>query len=178
MRHLYLLKIFVLMLALAGVVYLIRHINANSIQKGLDALGVDSNDQGLNPTFYPVTDDQHRMTLCRSRIASIEINGWTLSEEGGLKKDWVAAKGGQKKVLDYLEMEKWLSQSCQIIAMPDPARGVKPKPEVIDIRFIDKSRMHIIVDAIKPDRYKIHGSWYTSPYLTEAIQRLLKIIGE
>src|SRR4051812_43310102 len=113
-------KILALFLTLLIVMYLMQHVNDASVQKVFHALGVDTGGGSDSPGFQasgrPRAPGEQRLSICPTRIRSMTWSDGRKIEE--VDKDsrlrWMGHAPDERE-LTYLEMERWLSQHCQVV---------------------------------------------------------------
>ena len=98
-------KLFFLFIALGATIYSLVLLNTGHMNDFWTSLGMGANSKSLN--------------WCSNRLESLSgtaANGpWTLKEEN---RQWVITKDNNTKILEYLDVEKWLAKYCIIDIEP------------------------------------------------------------
>ena len=184
-----LFKIAFLLLALVGVLFMIRSMTPESVQKAFLALGIEPSapgQAGFQPAGRELEDGEERRTLCRTRLKAVRYADGRAVEElkKGLKGDWVAWEEGKKepRSIGYLDVEKWLSQHCQFI-VSEPL-DKPPGPAVaITFEFIDGTSWKLeqsgasFLPVLPVDPKSEARTPFYSPDLASALKELRELAG-
>lgn len=144
MRFLLFLKTATLILLLYGVFYVMYNLSSSSVEKFFHAMGIEpgvKSSPGFQPANRKLQAGEKRHNICPTRIGAIVLNDGRKVEEtkNGLKLKWMAHTDETREI-SYLEIEKWLSQHCQIAIQPvelssDQAKA--PFSRFVTLKFID-----------------------------------------
>jgi hypothetical protein len=173
-------KIMGLLLTLVIVMYAMRHINDNSMQGVFQALGVDagggSNSPGFQASGRARVQGEERIAICPTRIHSITwADGRRIEEtENGLKLKWMGYVPDARE-LTYLEVERWLSQHCQVVGQPLPLKAQDQPAPYLTIQYVDGSKIEIYRMGDDLFRFGAKGL-YRSKDFVEAIRELEHIL--
>jgi hypothetical protein len=155
-------KLIVMVLMLTGVLYSIRSMNEKSVEKAFDALGLQeggAGSPGLQAAGAALKPGEERFNLCRTRINGIEFGtGRKINEAtAGLKTTWLAsepvlgqkqdpAPSGAPREIGTLDIEKWLTQHCQIVVRAVPHAAVESlnSRSKIDVRYVDGTTLSLL----------------------------------
>jgi hypothetical protein len=157
------------------------------VQNALHSLGVDAGNSAA-PGFQPATSrtleaGEERLNLCPTRIASVTwADGREVEESpSGIKRKWLAAfPRAAPREIGYLEVEKWLSQHCEVIAQlaEGVIVGADSAQRLAVVRYIDGSET--VIDQTPQGLVKISqpgasARFYRSSDLKGALQELATI---
>ena len=173
-------KILGLAVTLLIVMYAMRHINDGSMQGVFQALGVDagggSNSPGFQASGRIRAQGEERIAICPTRIHSVNwADGRRIEEtESGLKLRWMGYTPDQRE-LTYLEVERWLSQHCQVVAQPLPLNEHEKLAPYLTIHYIDGTKLEI--DRLGDDlfRFGVKGTYRSKDFI-DAIHQLEHIL--
>ena len=143
-RSMLIFKLVVLVAALVGVLYLIRHLNEESVAKGFQAIGIEP--------APPMKPGESRFNLCRTRVkALVWPDGRKIEQsEREMKATWMAFDSGaalgavsSAREMNPLEVEKWLSLHCQVTVSRHERAPLEPFVDFLTLQFIDGTSMRI-----------------------------------
>lgn len=146
-RSLLIFKVVVLVGALFGVLYLIRHLNEETVAKGLEAVGVEAggaSSPGFKAANRALKSGESQYNLCRTRVKSVVWPDGRKIEEAqdGMKTKWVAFDPAARDI-GFLDIEKWFSVHCQIVVAISPGAPTAPLTNVVTFEFIDGTSLDI-----------------------------------
>lgn len=178
MKILIALKLLALTVTLAFVIWAMKSLNAESVSRFLTSVGIEPGAHA--PSLQPGNKAEHegeRLNLCRTRVrALIWPDGRRIEEEiNGLDMSWKAHDPAEREV-SYLEMEKWLSQHCQVTVQPrELAQGETLEfNDHLTVRFIDG--VEAVIQLAQVDgTYRIDGKIFRSDDLRAALSELRQI---
>jgi len=168
---------------LVAVLWLMRSLNADTVAKLLENLGLQAGGAGA-PGFQvagrPLKAGEERLNLCPTRIVSFkwsdEYGGsWRSIEErqqtGGIKMQWLAV-APEPRELNYLAIEKWLALHCQVTALPINEKDVAHigSRVPLEIHYVDGAT--ISIDEIDRQFFRIGEKFFESRDLAEALKEL------
>jgi hypothetical protein len=178
MKPLVLIRVIFMVLLLAAVVYVMRNLNSSSMDRAFGNLGIAAGNAqapGLHPSSRLLAPGEEAYNLCPTRVrAVIWPDGKKIEEKkDGLKLRWMAADP-QPREIGYLEVEKWLSQHCQIAVQKKPADATAlAASSKIIVQYIDGSEKTF--GLAKPGEFIEGGSVLISSDLESALAELRKI---
>ena len=189
------LRVVVLCLLLAGVLYAISNLDRSAVERAFAALGIEpgaKTSPGLQPSNRRLEPGERRMTICRTRVrAVVWPDGRRVEEKSrGLKMRWVAiepkAEGAREEELGYLDIEKWFSLHCQVVVSDQNKNDLQRPPQqppqqsalapFIQFEFVDGSRKEI--EQASPNVFQLTDAAsaarvvFFSTDLSEAIREL------
>ncbi len=167
MKILFALKIFGLLICFVGVVAVINRLDPKHVDKFFKTLGADQSQTG-NDGASPPASSTYR--LCDSRIHSMKWNDGRRIEESkdGMKLKWMA-HNPEPRELSYLEIERWLSQNCDISVTTASSAGVAFSP-FLTIEFVNQNLKTIY--RASPNLFQIDGQVLHSTQLEQALEKL------
>ena len=174
-------KILLMVVALAGVLYVMRSVNQDGAGRFLQALGVEPGTQqspGLQPSNRKLQEGEESHNICPTRIKAITwADGRAVQEhKEGLKMRWQALEPGKPEPRDisYLEVEKWLSLHCQIAIKPVLTQTDPPGPftKFLTIQYVDGTE-NVIAKHEKV--FKSDAKLFTSEDFESALADLERI---
>lgn len=169
-----------MVLALAGVLWSMRSLNTQNIEKAFDALGLQAGGAG-SPGFQAagqiLSPGEERFNICRTRITAIEFGSQRRIEESnaGLKVTWKAVDPRMREI-STLDVEKWLTGHCQIVIKPalgvagDLGEGNLKPIGSVEFKFVDGTKLS--VQRLGEQRFKIESRVFESPDLQMALLEL------
>jgi hypothetical protein len=115
-KYLIIIKIVLLSSVLIMVLWTMRVVDAASVSQFFANLGVQQSIQQGVPEVRQAQEKISTYRLCQSRVHSITWpNGDRIEERvDGMKMTWMAYDP-RPRVINYLDMEKWLSQHCELL---------------------------------------------------------------
>ena len=163
---------------LAGVIYLIRAVNGESVARGLMVMGIESGTSqspGLRAGQRLLLPGEETLSICRTRVKAILLpNGNRIEElREGVKLTWMAYDPNPREI-GYLEVEKWLSQHCQItIVKQTESRILTPGPGKLTLEYISGAPM--VIQVRGANEFETGEAKFHSPDLTSALAELGRI---
>jgi hypothetical protein len=181
-RQFILLQISFLLLLLIGVVFTMKKITPENMQTFFATMGADTSSVGGGSTVKaahvaPAPAVSEAYNLCKTRISSFRwFNDFRIEEsKDSFKGKWMAYDPAPSE-LNYLEMEKWLSQHCEVPVQKSaeqvPASDFHP---FVTIRYIDGSSF--LIETAGPGRFRMDGQIYRSDELMSAFRELMRVGG-
>jgi hypothetical protein len=166
LKYLLIAKLVLMSLALVFVLWTMKVIDAKAISKVFATLGLESGTTGSGAGT---------LKLCRSRVQSlIWPDGRKIEERvDGLKMDWMA-HDPSPRLLNYLDMEKWLSQHCEITTqgLQSRDRALSAYLPFLTIKFVDGSTLQIQQSPGEPELFLIDHQLVRSGDLLKASNEL------
>lgn len=183
MRAVFLTKIILMLIALGAVIWAIRSLNSpgttSSLNNAFQALGLQAGgagSPGLQAAGRELKASEERFNLCRTRIVGVEFGSGRKIEEArdGFKVKWLASDP-QSREISTLEVEKWLTQHCQIvIQVVDPSTTASFNSEApLTFHYVDNSSL--ILKHIDGHYFQIDGRTVDSTDLARALIELQEI---
>jgi hypothetical protein len=155
-------KVFVLLAALGGVIYIITHLTPAKVSEGMAQAGLSE----------PAQAGAEKINLCRTRVhAIVWPDGRKIQEaRDGLKARWQAYNLNPEDI-GSMDVEKWLSLHCEV---PGVARDASlPTKAFVTIEYIDGGRENL--DRADDGVYRFAGRTFVSPELDKAFEDLIKL---
>lgn len=166
---------------LVAVFYIMGNLNADSVGRALGALGIEPGTRtspGLQPSNRALEVGQERFNICRTRVHAIIFNDGKKIEESrnGLDLKWMAHDQTPREI-SYLDVEKWLSQHCQIVIEPRSIQiGESLRfSQFVTIEFIDGTKMHVLNSG--DGTLRIEDKVFRSSDFQDALAELENIAG-
>jgi hypothetical protein len=141
-------KILFMILMLVAVVFTIRSVNKDTVQRGFESLGLqpgNGESPGLHPSQRALQADEKAFNLCPNRIHAVVWSERRKVEEfrDGMKLKWIAVNPAPRE-LGYMAVEKWLSAHCRIAVKAGAATDESLVfADFIAIRYIDGTELKI-----------------------------------
>ncbi|HVK59928.1 MAG TPA: hypothetical protein VM432_00190 [Bdellovibrionales bacterium] len=169
------LKVFILILALMGVVFAIKHVSPDSVSRALMAFGVEPGADGtggLMAAGRPLQPGEERMSICPNRVRAIIFHGGGHQIEEKDRK-WIA----DDRELAYMQVEKWLSLHCQIVIrwVDGGSYGALSSTEPIEIRYIDGKSAEFIREGGGGHHFSVGDRRFESQDFADALDELKQI---
>lgn len=148
MKPAFVIKIFILTFMLLGVLWAIRSMKAENVERAFDALGLQSGgagSPGLQAAGRSLEPGEERFNLCPTRVRGIDFNGKRQIEESkdALKVTWMAVDPRLREI-STLDIEKWLTHHCQVVIrlIQDPeVASSGPDHPSLDFQYVDGTKL-------------------------------------
>lgn len=145
MNKLLILKIVILVGALAMIISIMGKLSPEKVTDALATIGAapgTPDSPGLQPWTREVKPGEERFNICRTRVhAVVWADGKKVEElKQGLKLTW-RSFNPEPRELPYMGVEKWFSRHCQIVIQPVRDAAQTPAPgdfqPYLKLEFID-----------------------------------------
>lgn len=157
-------KLFFLFLALGATIYSLTLLNTGHMNDFWTSLGIGQNTNSLN--------------WCSNRLVSLSgataTGNWTLKEDN---RQWVIENNNETKILEYLDVEKWLAKYCIIDIEPYKSEAILDMAvaPIATAIFNDGSKAKLF--RLGQDNvFQINHSTFKSPEWEEAIKELQSLL--
>ena len=148
-------KLFILISALSITLLAITWLRQGHMDAFWTSLGIDRGGPRLN--------------WCKERVESLYLyeSKLTLIEKNA-KWLW---KGHEEAPLDYLKIEKWFAEYCQVPLDVDMTVGQTPSQPVAEVVFIDGQRLSIFSNGASG--FKIQNDIFASEKFRQGLKELI-----
>lgn len=163
MRLLIGIKVIVLSLLLAVILFSMKAITPDKVDRAFSNMGLELKTSPVasgavvgekSQASSSISGEPRKIQICKTRIQSIEFSeGHQIFEEAdGLTMRWMSIRIGaaterqapQKRVMDYIAMEKWLGKYCVFDAKHADGRGLGLQ-KIATINYVDGSNEELLL---------------------------------
>ncbi|MES2963804.1 MAG: hypothetical protein V4760_07920 [Bdellovibrionota bacterium] len=145
MKPIVILKVALLVLMLAGVIFAMRSMSESSAAKFFGALGIDPSNSyanGVPATRVPGVGES-KLSICKTRVRAVVWPDGRRVEESRqeIRAKWMAVDPTPREI-GSLDVEKWFSRHCEIVIREsEAATGVKDGfSNFVTFEFIDGTK--------------------------------------
>jgi hypothetical protein len=165
MNFRYIFKVITLFASLVMTIYCIYLLNQGHLSDFLGSVGMGKYSQNLN--------------WCSNRVSKIENANpeglpWVLEEKD---KKWLITKdSAAPQTLPYLDVEKWLAQSCQIHILVYRSENLLDKHLQPFAKVYFNDGKMALISVLDKDTFQINEIAFKAPEMQTAIEDLKNLI--
>jgi hypothetical protein len=167
------LKVFVMVAALAGVIYVMTHLSPDKVETSLKDVGLTPPAQQAAPGAS--AEANGKVNLCQTRVhAIVWPDGRKIQEaSGGLKAKWQAYNLNPVDI-GSMDVEKWLSLHCEVaVRDADASASAAVFGPYVTFSYIDGTQENL--ERAPDGAYRFKTKTFTSDDLTKAMSDLVSL---